>query len=247
MSSRMPDSVLILEDDPDIGELLRLNIASEVDDVTVEPDGTRGLLLAQRRSWNLLVIDWLLPGMDGLSICRRIRATNPHVPIIMLTARSAVNDRVAGLDSGADDYLAKPFSIAELLARVRAQLRRGSEASGRSPVVGGAQSVVTAGELTIDAVARTASLASEPLVLAKREFDLLTFLARNPGRAFTRQQLLSAVWGSGFEGFEHTVNSHINRLRAKLEPDPARPKLIVTVWGTGYRFNAESPARRSDA
>ena len=106
---------------------------------------------------------------------------------------------------------------------------------------------MTAGELTIDAVARTASLASEPLVLAKREFDLLNFLARNPGRAFTRQQLLSAVWGGGFEGYEHTVNSHINRLRAKLEPDPAQPKLIVTVWGTGYRFNTEGPARGSDA
>ena len=243
----MPLSVLLIEDDPEIGELLRLNIASEVDDVTVEPNGTRGLLLAQRRSWNLLVIDWLLHGTDGVSICQRIRATNPHVPIIMLTARSAENDRVAGLDSGADDYITKPFSIAELLARVRAQLRRAGEASGRSPVAGAGQSVVTAGELTIDAVARTASLASEPLLLAKREFDLLNFLARNPGRAFTRQQLLSAVWGSGFEGYEHTVNSHINRLRAKLEPDPAQPKLIVTVWGTGYRFNTEGLALGSDA
>ena len=243
----MPHSILVIEDDPDIGELLRLNIASEVADVTVEPDGTRGLLLAQRRNWNLLVIDWLLPGTDGVSICRRVRATNQHVPIILLTARSAEIDRVAGLDSGADDYIAKPFSIAELLARVRAQLRRASEASGRASVVAAGQRVVTAGELTIDAAARTASLSNESLTLAKREFDLLTFLARNPGRAFTRQQLLSAVWGSGFEGYEHTVNSHINRLRAKLEPDPARPKLIVTVWGTGYRFNAEGPASGSDA
>ena len=243
----MPHSILVIEDDPDIGELLRLNIASEVADVTVEPDGTRGLLLAQRRNWNLLVIDWLLPGTDGVSICRRVRATNQHVPIILLTARSAEIDRVAGLDSGADDYIAKPFSIAELLARVRAQLRRASEASGRASVVAAGQRVVTVGELTIDAAARTASLSNESLTLAKREFDLLTFLARNPGRAFTRQQLLSAVWGSGFEGYEHTVNSHINRLRAKLEPDPARPKLIVTVWGTGYRFNAEGPASGSDA
>ena len=243
----MPHSILVIEDDPDIGELLRLNIASEIADVTVEPDGTRGLLLAQRRNWNLLVIDWLLPWTDGVSICRRVRATNQHVPIILLTARSAEIDRVAGLDSGADDYIAKPFSIAELLARVRAQLRRASEASGRASVVAAGQRVVTAGELTIDAAARTASLSNESLTLAKREFDLLTFLARNPGRAFTRQQLLSAVWGSGFEGYEHTVNSHINRLRAKLEPDPARPKIIVTVWGTGYRFNAEGPASGSDA
>ena len=235
----MPHSVLVIEDDPDIGELLRLNIASDLGDVTVERDGTRGLLLAQRRNWSLLVIDWLLPGTDGVSICRRVRATNQQVPIIMLTARSAELDRVCGLDSGADDYIAKPFSIAEFLARVRAQLRRAGEASSGTPLVAPGQPTIAAGELTIDTVARTAFFAREPLALAKREFDLLTYLARNPGRAFTRQQLLSAVWGSGFEGYEHTVNSHINRLRAKLETDHTRPKLIVTVWGTGYRFNAD--------
>lgn len=235
----MTERVLIIEDDRDIGELLSLHIRSLGADVRHETHGTRGMLLAQQAQWDLVVLDVRLPGTDGVTVCRRIRSLGRHVPIILLTARTAEADRVEGLDAGADDYVSKPFSIVELLARVRAQLRRAPALCRAADQVSDPPSgpPLMIGGLIIDRAARQASLDGRPLRLTSREFALLTFFAGHPGVVFSREQLLHAVWGAAFEGYEHTVNSHINRLRAKVEADPAEPALICTVWGTGYRFD----------
>ncbi len=233
----MEQRTLIIEDDPDIGELLRLHIAECGSQVRLEAHGTRGLMLAQARPWDLVVLDWLLPGTDGVAICRRLRAQGRSLPILMLTARSKELDRIRGLDAGADDYVAKPFSLQELKARVRAQLRRAS-AMRTGPAATAAQLPLQCGALRIDLNARTVGLRQQSISLTGREYDLLVHFVRHPGRAFTRTQLLAAVWGSGFEGYEHTVNSHINRLRSKIEATPAQPRFIVTVWGIGYRFDS---------
>jgi DNA-binding response OmpR family regulator len=232
----MEQRILIIEDDPDIGALLRLHIGEGKHEVRLETHGTRGLMVAQARLWDLVVLDWLLPGTDGVTICQRLRAQGRSLPIVMLTARAAEHDRVHGLDAGADDYVAKPFSVYELQARVRAQLRRaramrGTQASAETQPL-------ELGSLRLDPNARTVSLRGLPVSVTGREFDLLLHFVKHPGRVFTRQQLLGAVWGAGFEGYEHTVNSHINRLRAKIEPRPAEPSFVVTVWGIGYRFDS---------
>jgi DNA-binding response OmpR family regulator len=227
--------ILIVEDDCDIGALLRLHVGECAAEVELEANGARGLLLAQRGHWDLLVLDWRLPGLDGVSICRKLRANEYRQPILMLTARTTEFDRVMGLDAGADDYVAKPFSAAELKARIRAQLRRAERFAGEKPNDEGA---AEAGPFTIDLSARRARFESRPLALTAREFDLLAHFVRHPGKVYTRQQLLEIVWGGGFEGYEYTVNSHINRLRAKVEPHPAEPIFLKTVWGVGYRFDA---------
>ena len=236
-----PHQVLIIEDDPDIARLLQMHVAPLAGLVRVEHHGTRGLMLALARSWDLLLIDWLLPGTDGVEICRRLRSAGRKDRIILLTARTGEPDRVTGLDGGADDYIAKPFSLMELLARVRAQLRRVDAAPS-----GASADPVQVGGLHIEPAARGASLDGRNLALTAREFDLLYYFAKRPGQVLTRDQLLAGVWGAGFDGYAHTVNSHINRLRAKLEPDPGTPRLLVTVWGAGYRFDApDVPGVRS--
>jgi DNA-binding response OmpR family regulator len=173
--------------------------------------------------------------MDGIEVCRRIRERGAYVPIVMLTSRSSETDRVVGLEVGADDYVTKPFSIRELLARVKAILRRvdqtGQERSQEM------QRPIAAGALMIDPGRRTVTLQETPVDLTAKEFDLLLYFASHPGRVFTRAQLLDAVWGYGHDGYEHTVNSHINRLRAKIEQDPAAPRYVLTVWGVGYKFS----------
>ncbi len=183
--------------------------------------------------------------MEGLELCRRLRAENHYTPVLMLTAKSSEIDRVRGLEIGADDYLTKPFSIRELIARVKAIFRR-VEAFGRA---GGEAPVgrISAGDMAIDPEKRTAEIAGDPVDLTAREFDLLLQFAQHPGRVYTRQQLLDLVWGYGHDGYEHTVNSHINRLRAKIERDPSRPDYILTVWGVGYKFNDRLEARRGAA
>jgi DNA-binding response OmpR family regulator len=228
--------VLVAEDDPDIGALLGHHVSRCNARVRVESNGHRVLMLALHTPWDLVILDWRLPGLDGISICRALRASQYRRPIVLLTARTCETDRVAGLDAGADDYVTKPFSTLELLARIRAQLRRACDL-GEAVAAQTPPAVLTIGRLRIDAAARTAALADCALQLTAREFDLLAHFANHPGRVFTRQELLHAVWGSGFEGYEYTVNSHINRLRAKLEPTPASPQFIVTVWGLGYRFD----------
>jgi DNA-binding response OmpR family regulator len=230
----MHHRVLIVEDDPDIGALLRLHVAECASEVRVESNGARALLVAQGGSWNLIVLDWLLPGIDGVSICRQLRANRHREPILMLTSRIGESDRVTGLDAGADDYVAKPFGMDEFKARVRAQLRRSDELL--LPHAPQEALPAQVGPIRVDTASRVVTLHGESLALTGREFDLLAHFARHPGKVFTREQLLDAVWGAGFDGYAYTVNSHINRLRAKIEPAAVKPNYIITVWGIGYRF-----------
>jgi two-component system OmpR family response regulator len=202
-------------------------------------DGDEGMRLLQQGNWDALVLDLMLPGVDGLEICRRARAMARYTPIIITSARSSELHRILGLELGADDYLAKPFSMLELVARVKALLRR-VDAMARNLKMD-AGSLLSDG-LAIDPITREVSLDGRRLDLTPREFDLLYFFARQPGKVFSRMDLLNAVWGYSHEGYEHTVNTHINRLRAKIEADPAQPVRILTVWGRGYKFaSSEEP------
>jgi len=232
----MPQSVLVIEDNRDIAELVALHLRDEGYAVTLCHDGASGLEQAQQGNFDLLVLDLMLPEVDGLSICKQLRQREHYLPILMLTAKTSELDRVLGLELGADDYLTKPFSIRELVARVKALLRRQAALQPKPA----SSAVITTGELHIDSDKREVSVAGKVVDLTAREFDLLLYFARNPGRVFNRSQLLDQVWGYGHEGYEHTVNSHINRLRAKIEQDPAKPRYVLTVWGVGYKF-AESP------
>ena len=229
----MGKNILVVEDDTDIAELLRLNLSDEGYDVEAVGDGETGLARLQARQYDALILDLMLPGMDGLSVCRQVRAMPQYTPIIIISAKSAETHRILGLELGADDYVTKPFSVLEVNARVKALFRR-VEALGRIARL--ESGLLEAGELTIDPVAREATLKGQPLLLTAREFDLLFFFARHPGRVFSRLDLLNQVWGYNHEGYEHTVNTHINRLRAKIEKDPTHPEYILTVWGVGYKF-----------
>ena len=226
--------ILVVEDERDIAELIRLHLDDLGLSVTIACDGITGLRKALSGSWNLIILDLRLPGMDGLEICRRLRQNSCAVPILMLTSKSSELDRVLGLELGADDYVTKPFSVLELIARVKAILRR-TELTRES--MSKDKSEIRAGCVKIDPATRCATVRGEAIDLTAREFDLLLHFAMNPGRVFRRLELLDNVWGYGHEGYEHTVNSHINRLRAKIEEDPAQPELIVTVWGVGYKMN----------
>ncbi|MCB1723897.1 MAG: response regulator transcription factor [Gammaproteobacteria bacterium] len=228
-------SVLVVEDEHDTAQLLSRHLASFCDEVAVADNGHEGLRLAAERRWGLIILDIGLPGLNGLEVCRRIRAGECHTPVLMLSARNSDFDRVLGLDIGADDYVAKPFCLQELLARVRAIFRR-IALPHRIPD-GGSQRRLHHGGLAIDVARRTASVDGSDVDLTAREFALLLHLVRHPGRVFSRAQLLDQVWGHGYSGMEHTVNSHINRLRAKIETDPSSPRRIVTVWGVGYRLD----------
>ena len=229
--------ILVIEDEGDIAELVRLHLDDLGFAVGIAHDGNTGLRKASMGSWDLVVLDLRLPGIDGLEICRRLRQDPGSVPILMLTSKSSELDRVVGLEIGADDYVTKPFSILELIARIKAIIRRAELARGSVPKTRGE---VRTGCVNIDPSTRCATIRGEAVDLTAREFDLLFHFAANPGRVFRRLELLDSVWGYGHEGYEHTVNSHINRLRAKIEEDPARPELIVTVWGVGYKMNVVS-------
>ena len=252
--------LLLVEDDAAVADVVALHLRSAGFDVEHAADGHQALRRIASQRYSLVLLDVMLPGTDGFEICRRLRAQEARdgpaghpaldgpagpVPIIILSARTTEAERVLGLELGADDYLPKPFSMLELTARVRALLRRVDQLQAQLLLQATAQ-VLQVGSLHIDIAGREARLAGLPLNLTLREFDLLHFMARHPGQIFSRAQLLQRVWGDGFDGFEHTVNSHINRLRSKLEGDtvppaavPATPlRLIETVWGLGYRFNA---------
>lgn len=235
-----PKRILLVEDDTDIAELLALHLRDERLDVVRCADGHDGLRRLEQGEWDALILDIMLPGIDGLEICRRARAMAHYTPIIIISARASEVHRILGLELGADDYLAKPFSMLELVARVKALLRRTEALSRNARLDAGSLSMAG---LFIDPLARTASLDGRQLDLTPREFDLLYFFARQPGKVFSRIDLLNAVWGYRHEGYEHTVNTHINRLRAKIEADPAQPRRILTVWGHGYKFAApEQPS-----
>jgi len=228
--------ILVVEDDRDIAHLLELHLQDLSYDVVITGDGEAGLRLASDGNFDLIILDLMLPGLDGLEICRRLRTASVHTPILMLTAKSSELDRVLGLELGADDYLTKPFSITELQARVKAILRR-VELSSRTPAESRSETIAI-NELTIEPSRRAVAVAGNDVDLTATEFDLLLHFARNPGRVYSRTQLLDLVWGYGHDGYEHTVNSHINRLRKKIEKDPANADYILTVWGVGYKFIA---------
>ena len=232
-----PKRVLIVEDDVDIANVLSLHLRDERYEVVHSADGNEGLRLLEQGNWDALILDLMLPGVDGLEICRRARAMARYTPIIITSARSSEVHRILGLELGADDYLAKPFSVLELVARVKALLRRVDAMAKDSRIDAGTLQVVG---LTIDPLTREAVVDGRRIELTPREFDLLYFFAQHPGKVYSRMDLLNAVWGYQHEGYEHTVNTHINRLRAKIEADPAQPTRILTVWGHGYKL--ASPA-----
>lgn len=228
-------NILVIEDEHDIAELIRLHLVDLGYEVTVAADGLNGRRLAMQRDWDLLILDLRLPGVDGLDICRDVRSSASYVPILMLTSKSSELDRVLGLELGADDYVTKPFSVLELMARVKAIFRRVDTTSNNG---GSGKNRLRIGKLDIDPSTRSASVNGNDVDLTAKEFDLLLHFARNPGRVYRRSELLDGVWGYGHDGYEHTVNSHINRLRAKIESDSANPEYIVTVWGVGYKLHA---------
>ena len=237
----MSRTILVIEDDRDIATLMELHLRDLGHAVHSIHDGAEGLAAALATPYDLIVLDVMLPGMDGLELCRRLRAQPAYTPILMLTAKSTELDRVLGLEVGADDYLTKPFSVREMLARVKALLRRAEAFASKSTAV--FRKRIQAGDLCIDLEKRTVTVAGTLRDLTAKEFDLLVQFAEHPGRVYTRIQLLDLVWGYGHEGYEHTVNSHINRLRAKIERDSARPVYILTVWGIGYKFCDASDPR----
>lgn len=228
--------ILLVEDEKDIADLVALHLRDLCDELAVASDGHEGMRAATSDLWALIILDLRLPGPDGLEICRAIRRERPYQPVLMLTSKSAELDRVLGLETGADDYLTKPFSVLELVARVRAIFRRVDNMQKTPGTDEAARLAVVAGNLNIDSLRREVTLNGQEIELTAREFDLLDCFARNPGRVFRRADLLDKVWGYGHEGYEHTVNSHINRLRAKIEQDPSNPTMIITVWGVGYKF-----------
>ncbi|ATF95104.1 Alkaline phosphatase synthesis transcriptional regulatory protein phoP [Cedecea neteri] len=228
--------ILIVEDDENIAELLQLHLREEGFEIVHAADGNVGLEKLRQGGWDALILDLMLPGVDGLEICRFARSMTRYTPIIMISARSSETHRVLGLELGADDYLAKPFSMLELVARVKALFRRQEAMSQNLKIDAG---TLTFGTLSIDPLARDVRLNQLPVELTPREFDLLYFFARNPDKVFSRLNLLNQVWGYQHEGYEHTVNTHINRLRIKIEDNPAEPNFIRTVWGKGYKFTAQ--------
>ena len=231
-------SLLVVEDDTDLSDLLDLHLSDAGFEVEVVADGALALQRALGTAYDLIVLDWMLPGLTGVEVCEQLREAGRTVPVLMLTARGSEADRIRGLECGADDYVPKPFSVREVVARVRALLRRvGYERPEEDP-----NETLAFGDLAVRPHDRHVSRDGQPVELTAKELDLLLLFARHPGRAFSRQELLDTVWGVQFSGYAHTVNTHINRLRAKIEPDPASPTYVQTVWGIGYRFAEETDA-----
>lgn len=227
----MTETILIIDDEPTIVEVVELYLRREGFEVLTAADGPTGLAMAKQHAPSLVVLDLMLPGLNGLEIARRLRTVG-RLPIIMLTARGEETDRVVGLELGADDYVTKPFSPRELVARVKAVLRR-AQPDAPEPRTA---NLLTVGGLRLDTAAHSVTLDGQPVSLTAREFDLLTFLMRHPGQVFTREQLLDNVWGYTFASEMSTVTVHIRRLREKIERDPNNPTVLQTVWGVGYKL-----------
>jgi two-component system alkaline phosphatase synthesis response regulator PhoP len=228
-------TVLMIEDDPTIADVVEIHLNDLGYQLERAEDGITGLNKALENDYSLIILDLMLPKLDGFEVCKGIREQKKHLPILMLTSKSEELDKVLGLELGADDYLTKPFSIRELLARIKAIFRR-MEINKEERDGTAKKETLQYGNLIIDLEKRKVTLSGKTVELTAKEFELLSLFARKPGRAFSRQQLLDLVWGYQFIGYEHTVNSHINRLRNKIEKDPANPFFIRTVWGVGYRF-----------
>ena len=240
-STPAPARVLVAEDQADIRDLLVLNLRSAGYEVTAVADGVAALASQNEVASDLLILDLMMPGLDGLEVCKALRARGHGTPILMLTAKSTELDRVLGLELGADDYLTKPFSLAELLARVKALLRRAQLLRVAQAGAGSQPSALRNGDLEILPARRQVRYRGTEIEFTALEFDLLLHFASHPGLVFSRGQLLNAVWGYTHDGYEHTVTTHINRLRAKLEADPMRPQLILTVRGAGYKMRDAPP------
>jgi len=232
----MTAEILVAEDQADIRDLIALNLRHAGYAVTPVADGRSALEHPAAYTSDLLILDLMMPGLDGLEVCKALRAQGRATPILMLTAKSTELDRVLGLELGADDYLTKPFSMAELLARVKALLRRADLLRQAQQASRGAGSVLRHGEIEIAVGRREVRVRGEAVELTALEFDLLLHFAQHPGHVFSRAQLLDAVWGYSHDGYEHTVTTHINRLRAKLERDPMHPLWVLTVRGAGYKL-----------
>ena len=234
--------VLVVEDDKSIAELIEIHLKDLNCEVLLASDGEAGLDNALNKQFDLIVLDLMLPGLSGLEICKQLRKKDDYTPVLMLTAKSEELDKVLGLEVGADDYLTKPFSIREFIARVKAIFRRieaiQKENSNEDDII--------IGNLKIEVLKRKVLLDDKRVDLTPKEFDLLHLLAAHPGRTYTREQLLSLLWGYQYNGYEHTVNSHINRLRSKIETDLSNPKYILTSWGVGYRFNESEELLQRD-
>ena len=228
--------ILMIEDDPSIIELVDIHLKDIHCEVTEANNGFEGLHLASTNYYDAIILDVMLPDINGIEICKRIRAEKNFTPIMMLTARREEIDKIIGLETGADDYLTKPFSIREFTARVKALIRRSELNNTDSLPV---DEVIQYGKLLIDTQKRKVMLDDVKIDLTPKEFDLLYLFMSNPGISYSRETLLNLVWGYEFSGYEHTVNSHINRLRTKIEPNLTNPKYILTTWGIGYRFTDE--------
>ncbi len=226
--------ILLIEDNKDLAQLLALHLRDLQHKVTLCFDGNSGFQYAEKHQYDLIILDLMLPGKDGLSICKAIRKKQHYTPILMLTAKDSELDRVLGLETGADDYVTKPFSITEVLARIKAIFRR-SDAINSSNQDDPSQ-IIKQGMIEINPDKHTVSIADQEIDLTAKEFELLLFFAQHPGRVYSRNELLDQIWGYAHDGYEHTVNSHINRLRIKIETDSKHPVYIQTVWGIGYKF-----------
>ena len=229
----MSHNVLIIEDNAEIANLVQLHLKDIHCQADIASDGAEGLRRFKDKAYELVILDLMLPVLDGLEVCKQLRASNAVVPVMMLTSKSSELDRVLGLEIGADDYITKPFSIPELLARVKAQFRLLN--AFQAPAQQSKQ--LQFGELKIEPDKHRVSLADKNIDLTAKEFDLLMHFAAHPGRVYSRTELLDQVWGSRYAGYDHTVNSHIHSLRTQLEIDPAKPPSLMQVWGEGYKIN----------
>jgi two-component system, OmpR family, alkaline phosphatase synthesis response regulator PhoP len=226
-------SILIVEDNADLLKLLKINLSDQGYRIYTAENGIAALDTYHTQKPDLIILDVMLPKLDGFEVCKLIRSENKTIPILMLTAKAEEVDKVLGLELGADDYMTKPFSIREFLARVKAIFRRIDASNNKQE---SENSFLSFDELSVDTSKRKVVLKNEPVDLTSKEYDLLLLFFKNPGKAYSREELLNTVWGYSYEGYSHTVNSHINRLRSKIEEDPSEPHYIRTVWGVGYRF-----------
>jgi DNA-binding response OmpR family regulator len=231
------EKALIIEDDQDISNLISIHLSDLDFEVDKSFDGKEGLLKAMNNTYKIIILDVRLPGLDGIEICKKLRIEKNQTPILMVTSKSEEIDKIIGLEVGADDYITKPFSIREFIARVKALVRR-SEIVMQTTTNDTIQDIKHDG-LFINITLRIVEIHGKRVELSPKEFDLLVLFASNPGRTYSRTQLLEMVWGYQFEGYEHTVNSHINRLRTKIERNLNEPEFILTTWGVGYKFREE--------
>lgn len=229
-------NILIIEDDPDIGNLIRKSLDSAHYTTVIHSSGEEGLKHYKTSNPDMIILDLSLPDIDGMDVCRSIRKTDESTPIFILSARTEEIDRIMGLELGADDYITKPFSIRELKTRVDVFFRRWDKKIGIKPNIGSGGEIIR-GALKIDPIRRRVTLNENIINISRKEFDILQLLAGSPGKVFSREMILESVWGVEWDGFERMIDSHIKRIRSKLEKNSAQPEWIETIWGIGYRFS----------